>query len=490
MKEISRERLINTPFIREIWEVSQRTGIKVYLVGGGLRDMIMEREGYDLDFAVDGDALIFGRKVADAIGEHYFPLDEERSTSRVIVKRDAIGGELDFSRLRGKGIEDDLRARDFTINSMAINLDDIFCGREEIPLIDPLKGLDDLERGCIRSADHTLLIQDPLRMIRAVRLSATLNLSIGEELREFIIMRSESILSISIERIRDELFKILSVDRPHSYINELKTLNLLTCIFPEIESMERIDEGLDHRYHLWQHSLNTLSCLEVILLNLQRFFPDNYQEVGSHLSKETEYQIKRRELLKFTSLFHDIGRSFIRPFNPFEQVERDEDIGVELNTKISKRIRLGGLSRKVVRKITLSHMRPIKISRGKGVGEGDIYRYWRDTGEEGIETCILAIADAEAIRGADHTDNDPIDIMGLGRQMISYYFEVFSDKAKPILSGRDLIDKFGLIPGPLLGMILKKVEDAKGDGIITNREDALMFIKKELPFFGEKKSNV
>ncbi len=485
MKEISKERLINTRFLRQIWEVCRREGIKIYLVGGCLRDMILEREGYDLDFAVDGDALILGRKVADAIGGHYFPLDEERSTSRVIVKSDSKRSELDFTRLRGMGIEGDLRSRDFTINSMAVNLDDIFCAGENISLIDPLRGLEDLEEGWIRSANHTVITEDPLRMLRAVRLSATLNLSINKGLKEFIRSRSESIFSVSMERIRDELFKILSIDRSHSYINELKTLNLLGHIFPEIESMERMDQGLDHKYHLWQHSLNTLSFLEIILLNLQRFFPDNYQQLERELSKETEYKIKRRELLKFAGLFHDIGKPFTnKQVNRFKQFEGHEKVGAELNSKISGRIKLGGISTRIVRKITLNHLRPFNMSKTGDVGEGAVYRYWRDTWEEGIETCILAIADAEAKRGAGHTNSAAIDILGLGRHMISYYFEVFLlDKAKPILSGRNIIDKLGLTPGPLLGMILKRVEEAKADGIITNREEAIMFIKKELPFW-------
>ena len=489
MKEIPKERLINIPFLGQIWEVSCKERIKTYLVGGCLRNMIMERESFDLDFAVDSDALILGRKIADAIGGHYFPLDEERSTGRVIVKTDSRRSELDFSRLRGGGIEDDLRSRDFTINSMAVNLDDIFCGREKIPLIDPLRGLEDLERRCIRSADHTNIIEDPLRMLRAVRLSATLNLSINEGLKEFIRRRSESILSISLERIRDELFKILSIDRPHSFINELKALNLLTHIFPEVESMERMDQGIDHKYPLWQHSLNTLFFLEVILLNLQKFFPDNYQQVERQLSKETEYQIKRKELLKFASLFHDIGKSFtnkqVNRFKLCKPFEGHEKVGAGLNSKISKRIKLGGISTRIVNKITLNHMKPFNLSKTEGVGEGNVYRYWRDIGEDGIETCILAIADAEATRGVHiHINRTAIDILGLVRHMISYYFEVFlSDKVKPILSGRDLIDKLGLTPGPLFGMIMKKVEEAKADGIITNREEAIKFIKKELPFW-------
>ena len=138
----------------------------VYLVGGAVRDAILQREVKDLDFALSGDVLGTARRLANAIHAAYYPLDESRDTARLILPM-PDGGRLvlDFAALRGPDLESDLRLRDFTMNAMALPLHALD------QLVDPLGGLEDLRRGVLRACSDSAMQDDPLRVLRGIRLA-------------------------------------------------------------------------------------------------------------------------------------------------------------------------------------------------------------------------------------------------------------------------------------------------------------------------------
>jgi len=322
------------PFVRTVKTVSDELDVEVYLVGGIVRDMIIEEAGglesgvgsLDIDFAIDGDALQFGKRVGDAVKGSYFPLDEKRSVSRVVVKKPEARSQkpevyeeiiLDFSKIRGNSIEDDLRLRDFTINAVALNLDDLFKD-DALHYIDPTGGISDIRNRVIKVYDKGVIDDDPLRMLRAIRFESQLDFLIDDKLEILIKENGYKIKKTSGERIRDELFNILSGDKSHIYIQRLKDLSLLKEIIPEITppsipplqkgGVRGVEQGRHRKYFLWEHSINTLKTLEVLIENLQRKFPDRYMQLYEMLSNVLEHEISAKEVLKLASLIHDIGK--------------------------------------------------------------------------------------------------------------------------------------------------------------------------------------
>ena len=189
---------------------------KVYLVGGAVRDAILHQESNDLDFAVEKDALKIARKVANALEGAYYRMDEEHETGRVILKQ--AGGArfiLDFAVFRQPDLEDDLRGRDFTINAMAVDL------RSPQELLDPLGGLNDLFNKQLRACSSSAFSDDPVRILRAIRFAAKLNLKMTPETRGWLKDSTGEMTKPSEERIRDELFKILDIPQIATSIRAL-----------------------------------------------------------------------------------------------------------------------------------------------------------------------------------------------------------------------------------------------------------------------------
>jgi poly(A) polymerase len=494
--------LTSLPFIKTIQDISLDLKMKVYLVGGIIRDEIIgsqqsarpihrmgapsrqsKTSDLDIDFAVDGDALLFGKKAGDAVKGSYFPLDEERSVSRVVIKGARGRGQgadviLDFSRIRGKGIEDDLKLRDFTINSIAVSLNNLF-GGEDFILIDPAGGIEDIEKKVIRVYDKKALYDDPLRMLRAVRFESQLCFTIAGDLEHAIGENSSKLIHSAGERIRDEFFKILSCKESHKYIQKLKELRVLKEIIPEIEAMENLDQGRHHKYPLWDHSLNTVKTIEMLMENLRRVFPEKYIQIEDMLSDMLEHGIQCREILKLSALIHDIGKPAAKRVDEDGEVRfiNHEKFSVEIGGRLGERLKLGNNACNMMLTIVRNHMRPLLLSKENKVTNRAIFRFFKDTRMAGVFICLLSIADIHATRGSGIFDDTAADIEGLARRMIDFYFDDFVKQAdSPLLSGDEVMERLGLKSGPEIGEILKEIEEHRAEGIISNKEEAMNFI--------------
>lgn len=495
--------LISLPFIKTIKDISDELDTKVYIAGGIVRDMIIRRlkgidsatnplkqfpgEVLDLDFIIKGDALLFGKKVGDAIGGSFFPLDEERSVSRVVVKKPEVRSQklevheeiiLDFSRIRGNSIEDDLRIRDFTVNSIALSLDNLF-SNSGLELIDPSGGVDDIKKRIIKVYDKSALDDDPLRMLRAVRFESRLDFAMDGTLETFIKEGGYRLKSSAGERVRSELFNILSCKSSHRYIQKLKDLCLLKEIIYESEFMENLEQESHHRYLLWEHSLNTLKALEVLLENIRRIFPDRHPGIDELLSMLLEHKISYREVLKLSAILHDAGKPQVKIVD--EQGEpgfiNHEKFSAEIGENLCQRLKLGNNTCRIMSSIIRNHMRPIVLSRKRDITNREIFIFFRDTQKEGVLICLLSIADIHATRGSGIFDDIADDIEGLARRMLDFYFENFiTQMNSPLITGNEIMEILGLQSGPEIGAILKEIGEYRAEGIITDKEDAIKFI--------------
>ena len=237
---------------------------KLYLVGGILRDKLIGRQkaNLDFDFCLKRHAISFGRQLAKKMFAGFVVLDEEHGACRVVKK---LGGgfcTFDFSDFRGETLEIDLLHRDFTVNTLAMELEKVFSGACD--LIDCYGAQEDIKKKIIAIAHKSSFSEDPLRILRAFSYACMLGFSIDKE--TFVLAKKErtKLSKVSFERIRDELFKILDSKNSYDYIAMLDEQKIIEILFPELKSMRGIGQGPYHHLDVWQHTLESLRHMDLL----------------------------------------------------------------------------------------------------------------------------------------------------------------------------------------------------------------------------------
>lgn len=465
--------------LKDIDSLSKDLKKEVYLVGGIVRDFIlgMVKEN-EMDIAVEGDVKVFGEELARRISGSFFCLDKKRSLFRVVLKKGEEFVQIDIVGFREGMIEEDLLLRDFTVNSLAVKLKDIL-EEKEVSVIDPSEGIKDIQNKIIRVKDEKILEDDPLRLLRGIRF-LTLGFHLEERTEKFIKAKSHLIKTVSPERIKEELFKIFLFPKSSYFIQKLYKLNLLEFLFQEIKSLENISIGEGKRYNLWKHSLNTLIFLEEIFDSLEFLFPHYFDWLKVHLKEEVEANISKKEIAKFCALFHDIGKP--KTMTEDNQGNRrffeHEKVGAEIGKNFGLGLKMSNRSVDSIKKIILNHLRPLHMSKAEKLSERAFFRFFKDIGKEGVEVCLIALADAKATL-KEGRDLNNTDVSGVIDRLFDYYLNRYIKfEEKPLIRGKDLINLYGIKPGPIFGEILREIQEARGSGIIIDRNEALKYIEE------------
>ncbi len=472
-----------------------REGVQSYLVGGFVRDMLLGRDTADIDIAVAADALEIAPRIAAALGGKYIPLDTVNRIARVVLFNHETAPskgkwEIDFSTLNGD-IEHDLAQRDFTIDAMAIEL------REIIPeswnsslIIDPFNGQDDLRRGVIRVVGETSFEADPARLLRAVRLAAELGFSIDSETEALIQHYCHLITGVAGERIREELLRIFAIPGTGQLLTYLDELGLLTAMIPELTAAKGVGQPPVHFWDVFDHSLKTVTAVDFLLR--QGTWEHKDEEVltavpwsavlSQHFNREVSHSSTRRSLLKLAVLLHDIAKPQTKTLDEGGRARflGHPTEGAEIATRILERLRFSTREIKLVEVMIKHHLRPGQMSNNnEQPSHRAIYRYFRDTGEAGIDILFLSLADHLATRGPnldsaqwqEHT------------QLVEYILEQrFQEKSQVVplklIDGHDVINVLGLSPGPKIRELLETVREAQAAGEVSTREEALAYINR------------
>jgi putative nucleotidyltransferase with HDIG domain len=462
---------------------------EVYLVGGAVRDFMLGKPVNDYDFAVSQDALGLGRKVANALEGAYYPLDAERDTARVILYMpDGTRQILDFAGMRGVDIETDLRARDFTLNAMAIPLD----GPRR--LLDPLHGAEDLKEKVLRACSEDALAEDPLRILRAVRLGAKLSLRIMPETIDLMRQAKDLLPRVSAERIRDELIRILETPKVASSIRILDMLEVLPYILPELSNLKGIKQTLPHTQDVWEHTLQVLHRLEDVLEVLaQEHDPEKSgnwafgfmslrlgryrMQIREHLHEKISGDRTLRGLLFLGALYHDIGKpEAYQEVNERIRFLRHEQIGAQMAGRRARELRLSNEEIRYVKLIVRHHMRPLSLTQTeRKPTRRAIYRFFRDCGESGIDICLLSLADTLAAYGPRLPEKVWEDQLTVVRSLMEAWWERQEQEVNPpvLVKGGELIEYFGITPGPQVGELMKVIQEAQATGEVVDREGVL-----------------
>jgi len=473
------------------------SNLQVYLVGGAVRDALLSRPTHDLDFVLPGDVLGFSRHLADRLGAAYYPLDVERGTARLIfINPDGSRDVLDFARLRGPNLESDLRARDFTINAIALSLH----GSQE--LVDPLGGASDLRAGKIRSCSSTSFQDDPVRILRAIRLAAAFQFGILPETRKQMRQALEGLPLVSAERLRDELFRILDGSKPATAVRALDLIGALPYILPELTALKGVRQSAPHFLDVWEHTLEVVQKLEIVMAGLAlQHDPDaaanltmgqlslrlgRYrQQIHTHFAAGLNPIRDLRAILFLAALYHDAGKPAAQQLDESGRIRfyEHEQLSAQIVSKRARFLRLSNDEIERLKLIVRHHMRPLLLAQSEQLpGRRAVYRFFRDTGPAGVDICLLSLADTLATYGPSLPQDTWAHQLDVVRALLEAWWERPEENVSPpaLLDGNSLIQTFDLKPGPLIGRLLDMVREAQAAGEIVDRQDALELVQEFL----------
>ncbi len=491
--EALRRDCASNPLVQALNGFAAEAKYPVYLVGGYLRDAALGRgpgtAGLDVDCAVP-DAETAAREFAERTGGRLVRLDP--ANWRVIPDDSALAdtpaGWIDFSDLRGKDIPADLHARDFTINALACRLPD------PAELLDPLNGTGDLKARRLRAVSDRVFREDPIRLLRAYRLAAQLNLTVDPQTASFLKRDAALLEGQPGERLRAEVFGMLADPHGGQQFRDMRDTGVLYALFPDCRRMEGIDQGVFHHADVLTHSLETVEALEGILSELPPD-PTDKDPLGR---AARDYLVPPHQLpvLKLAALLHDSGKPETRAEAPSPPGEDPaptdtapekkitflghDKAGAEKVLTVAGRLRLSRRERESLVRLVSHHMRPGFLFWESG---GDpnalsgraLHRLARDAGEDLPGLALLVIADAYARRGPRANLEDPARIMAFAQGVLAELEARIAPilRGPKLVTGDDLMKSLGVPEGPLVGRLLQAVEEAHAAGEIETKQEAL-----------------
>ncbi len=469
-----RQWVVDQPEFNLLLNIAQEVGADIFLVGGLVRDRLLNMETQDWDLTLSHQALKAAGIFADRTGGHFVLFREEGEMARVVLP----DRTFDFAVFRGPDLKADLRGRDFTINAISISLAQAFSQGDWLPY-DPLNGIQDLQDRVLRMTSSDCFQQDPLRMLRTFRLSAQLGLTIDSETMLAIEESAPILIRSAPERIHYEWMTLLSQPVSFHAVQAIEEAGLFKVFFPEMYPLKGILQDRYHHLAVFQHSLLTFRCLEELI---QREIPlpgDLAAETASYLK-----QNRKAAWLKWAALFHDLGKAATEG----EKAGHKTFYGhAETSQKqfslIARRYRVSNREKNFIEQMIGWHMKPFYLVQEgykKALTHRAVIRFVRELGDELNGIFLLALADSLAAQGKEKSEDQEDRLVDLWRQSISVRDEIIRpwQGNPPLVSGNDLIE-LGLTPSPLFKTILLKIQEAQWEGKVSSREEALEWIKRD-----------
>ncbi len=436
--------------------------MNIYLVGGAVRDILLKRRIRDFDFTVDGLVRPIGKHIANELGGAYYVLDDERDMVRVIIDDEEKGQyDVDISLLAGETIEDDLRDRDFTLNAIAIKLAD------QPLLIDPLGGLSDVQRGILHMCAPDSLDNDPLRSLRAIRMSLDFGLELDDELQKAMIKASEQLRKSSLERYRDELFKIIRLNKNNVAVEKFAKFDLLQYLFPNSKDL------LNNNDRKWIKNTDFFSVL-LTKHDQDISTEDEYADYASRrlgnfrgallafFDKTLSLYHSRRMLMSFSTI------SFVLSYENPETVNR-----------WCNRLAFSSSEAKFVDQTLQSYAYLNKLHSSTQCSDVDIYRYFKQYKEGGVAGLLIFLSNKYSETDKPTSYKQWCEWVVFVQNYISAYFTRYYDLIAPklYLSGNDIQKLLNITAGPIIGQIKDSLIEAQIRGAVKNTSEAESFVR-------------
>tara|TARA_Y100000385_G_scaffold75445_1_gene76331 strand:+ start:2155 stop:3594 length:1440 start_codon:yes stop_codon:yes gene_type:complete len=442
-----------------------------FVVGGFVRDIMLNRKSKDIDLVTLGSGIKLAKEIAKKLNNLPVKVFKNFGTAMIIsndLELQFVGARKESYRENSRNpivedgtMEDDQKRRDFTINALAVGLSHEFKGK----FIDPFNGIADLEKQIIKTPlnPDITFSDDPLRMIRAIRFASQLNFNIEDQTFKSIVKNAERIKIVAQERITEELNKIIQSDHPSIGFKLLEKSSILRIIFPEFQLLKGVDfvDGKGHKDNFY----HTLKVLENIL-------PHS----------------KNNLWLRWAALLHDIAKPKTKRFNSKQgwTFHGHEDKGAKMVPIIFKKLKLPLDDKmKYVQKLVFLHLRPISLTNEK-ITDSALRRLLFEAGDDLEDLMLLCQSDITS-KNIEK------------KQKYLKRFEIVKEKLKdvedrdhikywqPPIDGKEIMAHFNINPCKEVGKIKESIKNAILDGEIkNNKEEALSFMIKKGKLLGLK----
>ena len=452
-----------------------------YLVGGAVRDYLLGRPLHDLDFALPEDPTHLAKRIANRLNVGYFVLDDQRHTARVIYKTPDGGSfPLDFVQFTGETLEEDLANRDFTLNAMALSVEDLD------KVIDPLQGQADLEQELLRPCSLHALVDDPVRILRAVRLAKQFSLEYAPGLGKLAQAAARDLPNTSAERQRDELFRILEGPEPAGGIADAERFGVFSIMIPDLGKPDE-EEITSSRLH---HALSVATYFKTILQLLNPVEVQAYSQESPLGIMVNEFEPFREKLQEYFSEEITMGRpkSSLTLFSLLLMGKSISEGAPELAWESARRYQLSNAEADWVRILVQQNRAVTTLAGSSGIPDRrTIYHYFKKTGKAGVAIAILFLAKCLAEPGKLSTSewNRQLRVV---QMLLKAWWEEHRVVVNPhmLLNGRDLQREFGLLPGANIGQLLEELKEAQAAGAVSTLDEAKTFITDAIQTVGER----
>ena len=447
----------NLKLFKLISKTAEDSGLSVYIVGGYVRDLLMKRAApTDIDFVTEGSGIALAQSVAAVIAtETKVSVFKTYGTAMfryqglelefVGARKESYNAESRNPSVEQGTLEDDQKRRDFTINAMAISLNQESFGE----LVDPFHGVEDMEKRILRTPlePEQTYSDDPLRMMRAVRFAATLGFSIEENSLEAIKKEAHRIKIVTIERIMVEFNKIMLSEKPSTGLKIMKDTGLLELIIPELTALEGIEEveGQTHKDNFW-HTL----------------------EVVDNISQNTE-----NLWLRWAALLHDIGKAPTKKFvkGTGWTFHGHEFLGSKMVKTLFQRLKLPlGKDMKYVQKMVKLSSRPIALISDEA-SDSALRRMLFDAGEDLEDLFTLCKADITT-KNTQKQEKFKKNFEYVAQKIKEVEEKDHIRNFQPPITGEEIMEMFNLAPGREIGILKERVKEAILEGNIPNEKEA------------------
>lgn len=465
-------------FLREIRQSLPEK--KIFLVGGAVRDLLLGKAVKDLDFVVASGSVELAKAVKKHFHGVWYTLDDDHQTARVILEQ---GGAneiiLDFTSFIGATLDEDLCQRDFTINAMAIDLDD------PEKLIDPLGGREDLQKERLRLASSTSMESDPLRVIRAVRMIRTYNLEVDSQIAAALRVATTKLDCISGERIRDELIKCFDIPDLAATYSLLEGFGIYAYLFWRINGFagrkpapeegftkasesQRHEEGIVLNDQFLSNRKDVIDSLDKVLSAiLSANLPENVMEADVGSADLADISVGLKELLTEEIQGGRKRSHLIILIGFFSQIMGELGFGERLGNFLL----LGQKEIKAIDKISAGFRNIESLSSKSEQTKLDYYRIFRESGTYALESALLHICNNKPLKP---------NLIPTSRTTILTWFREQTQTVNPprLIDGDQLQLELGIRPGPELGEYLEAVREAQVTGEVETYQDAIRFVKQ------------
>jgi tRNA nucleotidyltransferase/poly(A) polymerase len=349
-------------------------------------------------------------------------------------------------------------------------------------------------------------VDDPVRILRAVRQAAAFEFKIETETRKAMKQAASLLPRISPERQRDELFKILEGPKPDASMRALEILGVFPYLLPELVALKGVEQSAPHIHDVWEHTLSVLVHLEGILVALApNYDADNTNDLftglltlrigrfreqfAEHFAESLNTDRSVRAALFFAALYHDVQKPATKSIEESGRIRffYHDVRGAEVVEERARSFNLSNDEVKRITKIVANHMRfhffsSRLESEKQEPSRKAIYRFFRDTGKAGVDLVLLGLADLRGAQGSALLQETWTAALDVARILLENYWEKPQETVTPprLVDGNELMTEFGLEPGRIIGQLLEAIREGQAMGKVTNREQALDLAREYL----------